>query len=202
MRKLPALLAVAALTAAAPAAAVHVTGIMAPGGNAGTVFATGPGRLQVDFTLNAFSPITVDLALEAGDEGGIHFNSLLEVFTGVTLGQTLGALDVTLLGGPTFAVIGDVSAFFSSPVVGGSAGASSLRILFRPAGEGVGLLLGNVFGGGTDFLIAPGTLDAGDRFQLVLGPSAVPEPSTWATLVLGFGVMGLAMRRKTHTLPA
>jgi len=38
---------------------------------------------------------------------------------------------------------------------------------------------------------------AGDFPQPV--PPAVPEPSTWAMLVAGFGAVGLALRRRTRT---
>jgi len=35
--------------------------------------------------------------------------------------------------------------------------------------------------------------------QLVI-PSAVPEPSTWAMMLLGFGAIGFSMRRKRPSL--
>lgn len=161
-----------------------------------------PRLLQIDFEFNAFEPITVDLELEAGDGGGISLNSVIGVFTGVTLGQALGGLDVALLGGPAFSVIGDVDAFFSNPVVGGGPGVPAFRILFLPDGEGVGLVLGAAFGAGTEFVIAPEQLGPGDRFQLVLTPGAVPEPGTWAMLIAGFGIVGLAMRRRSRPVAA
>ncbi|MGI4877486.1 MAG: PEP-CTERM sorting domain-containing protein [Janthinobacterium lividum] len=37
-------------------------------------------------------------------------------------------------------------------------------------------------------------------FDLGFGAAAVPEASTWAMLVAGFGVMGVAIRRRRHTL--
>ncbi|WP_448577682.1 PEPxxWA-CTERM sorting domain-containing protein [Thermaurantiacus sp.] len=192
----------AAALVAAPASAVQLVGIDSPGGNSASLFDSGPGLLLIDFAFNAFQPISVDLALEPGDEGGIGFNSVIEIFTGVTLGQNLGTLDVTLLDGPTFAIIGDVDAFFSNPIVGVAPGAASFRIRFRPAGEGVGLVLGAPFGAGTDFAIAPGTLSAGDRFRLVLTPTAIPEPGTWAMLIAGFGIVGLAMRQRDAAVRA
>lgn len=33
-------------------------------------------------------------------------------------------------------------------------------------------------------------------------PAAVPEPGTWALLILGFGAIGAAMRRKKHSVSA
>ena len=47
-------------------------------------------------------------------------------------------------------------------------------------------------------VVASGQLDArnSDHFASVSLPSAVPETSTWMMMLLGFGVLGLAMRRK------
>jgi len=40
-------------------------------------------------------------------------------------------------------------------------------------------------------------LAAGDVFELQLAPtSAVPEPATWAMMIVGFGAVGAAMRRR------
>lgn len=194
MTRLSVLLAAAAL--AAPASAVQVAGITAPGGNGGTVFEATPGTLSIDFALNAFQPIAVDLLLEAGDEGGIFFDSIIDVFTGVTLGQNLNALEVTLLGGPTFSTIGNVQGFFSNAAVGVAPDRTGFRALFRPSGEAVGVLLGGLLGTTSDFVIAPGQLGPGSSFQLVLTPGAVPEPGTWALLVTGFGLVGFALRRR------
>lgn len=54
-----------------------------------------------------------------------------------------------------------------------------------------------VFKQGT-FTLTSATL--GGSYQLSISPvlaGAVPEPATWALLLLGFGVTGYAMRRKT-----
>ncbi len=196
------LLAVAAAISAAPAAAVQVVGIATPGGNVAGVFAAGPGVLQIDVALNAFAPVTFDLEIEAGDANGIGFDAVVDVFTGVTLGANLGYLGVSLVGGPTFATVGDVTAFFSTADVTVAPGQNAVGIRFLPEGEGFGLELGSPAGTGVDFLIAPGLLAAGDRFQLVLNPGAVPEPGTWAMLIAGFGLVGLAMRRRARIVPA
>lgn len=196
MTRFSSLLSAAALAVAAPASAVQVVGIAAPGGNGAIVQTAAPSVLEADFAFSAFQPITLELELEPGDAGGIRFNSIVDVFTGVTLGQTLGALDVALVGGPTFAAIGDITGFFSSPVTNAVPGAAAFRILFQPAGEGVGLALGAPLGAGNDFAIAPGKLGAGERFLLVLSPAAVPEPATWAMMIAGFGLIGSRLRRR------
>jgi PEP-CTERM motif len=62
------------------------------------------------------------------------------------------------------------------------------------------------------------TLGAGDTFGFVFGPGqdnshdltgfsftvsdAVPEPATWMTMLLGFGLIGVAMRRRSRASPA
>lgn len=55
------------------------------------------------------------------------------------------------------------------------------------------------FGGGGGFPIIiggpPGEEEPGPP---VVPPPAVPEPSTWAMMLFGFGALGYALRRKTH----
>ena len=34
-------------------------------------------------------------------------------------------------------------------------------------------------------------------YLFVSGTARVPEPATWATMITGFGAMGLAVRRRT-----
>lgn len=50
----------------------------------------------------------------------------------------------------------------------------------------------------SDGVVATGTLDATnpDHFASVLF-AAVPEPSTWAMMLMGFGLVGAAMRRRS-----
>ncbi|WP_312162560.1 PEPxxWA-CTERM sorting domain-containing protein [Phenylobacterium sp.] len=40
------------------------------------------------------------------------------------------------------------------------------------------------------------------RFKLVELPSAVPEPATWAMMITGFGLAGVAIRRRRESLVA
>jgi hypothetical protein len=51
--------------------------------------------------------------------------------------------------------------------------------------------------GGTSF--NPTAYEAGafDAFQIGDGNGAVPEPATWAMMILGFGLVGAAARRRT-----
>jgi hypothetical protein len=193
--------AIAAIVAG-PAAAVQVTGVSAGAGNLVAVFDAAPGLLQADFAFGRQGLSVLDLQVEAGDEDGIRFDSLVGVDSGFLVGQNLKGLVLSLQGGPTFSVIGDVAAAFSLPVVTGSAGGTRVQIRFQPDGEGAEALLGNVFGGADgDFVISVAGLSAGDTFQLrLLG--VVPEASTWAMLIAGFGLVGGAMRRRRAQVAA
>jgi hypothetical protein len=195
------LVAAAAAFLAAPAAAVQITGQSAGPDNAINPFATGPGLLQVDYIIGRPGPITLTLAVEQGDEGGINFDSVILVDTGIVLGQTLKALKISLLGGPTFSTIGDVVANFSTPTVTGGPGDSMVRAVFLPSGEGDTVTLGNIDDFPGDFVIDLGGLQPGQTFQLVLS-GAVPEASTWAMLVAGFGIVGAAVRRRRTAIAA
>lgn len=44
----------------------------------------------------------------------------------------------------------------------------------------------------------PATLPGSEPKEPVLVPSAVPEPGTWATMLLGFGMIGWHLRRRTR----
>lgn len=48
-------------------------------------------------------------------------------------------------------------------------------------------------------LVTPATLDGG-LFLYDLVSNAVPEPATWAMMVVGFGLVGLAVRRRFGSL--
>lgn len=51
-------------------------------------------------------------------------------------------------------------------------------------------------------LNAAGATVGGKAFILPGGGPAVPEPATWALLILGFGLVGAAMRRRVTAKPA
>lgn len=58
------------------------------------------------------------------------------------------------------------------------------------------LVTGNIFGDGPVFN-ALGYLDA--TFSVTIAASAVPEPATWAMMILGMAVVGYALRRQRVT---
>ena len=51
------------------------------------------------------------------------------------------------------------------------------------------------------FGVIDGSTLSGRTFMPTGAPSAVPEPATWAMMLVGFGAMGVAMRRRRATKP-
>jgi hypothetical protein len=188
------LIPLAALLLASPAVAVTVTDIWVTGDNSATIVTAEPGKLEVDVAFSEFSPIRLGLAADEG-ETGFAFNSVVDSFTGVTLGENMTSLRLTLTGA-RFDVVGDILPAFSTPLWTLSDDGTRLDIRFRPAGEGVGVLLGNVLDdGSTDFAIlyTDGPVSLGFA-------SSVPEPATWAMMIAGFGLIGAVARRRAARL--
>jgi hypothetical protein len=84
--------------------------------------------------------------------------------------------------------------FVDATVTTGPAGATNLiwgygqSIERLPGGQGVSYVRGSFAGDPEDI----GLIGA----SRVLGVSAIPEPSSWALMILGFGLTGLAIRRR------
>lgn len=74
-----------------------------------------------------------------------------------------------------------------STLTGG--GSANTRLL-NPAGN-----VGNIWLVGAAFNNADGKID-GFKFKNLTVSSAVPEPATWAMMIMGFGMVGSAMRRR------
>lgn len=98
-------------------------------------------------------------------------------------GSDLSFTDATLAGGAGQLVVNNDPGFpgatvfvFNSPI---------------PLGSNTLTFSGNLLGGGTSDT-ASGTLTL----------TAVPEPSTWAMFILGFGALGFAMRRRNAIVTA
>ncbi|MBW8813599.1 MAG: PEPxxWA-CTERM sorting domain-containing protein [Caulobacterales bacterium] len=67
--------------------------------------------------------------------------------------------------------------------------------LYR-AQSGVGYLANSI--GAVALVQAP----RGPEVESLRGPGAVPEPASWALMILGFGAVGAALRSRRVTLPA
>ena len=197
MRKPLFLMALAALIApAVPAQAVQILGQTATDGNVINVFTADAGRLEADFDVYAFAPISLDLGVTAGDSPVIAFNSFTNVYTGVTLGKSLGSMLFTLDKGATFDM-GSVTSAFSFATASLNAAGNELLLKFNP-GESLGFGLGAINGGVEDFGIKLNGLGAGDSFSLTLNASAVPEPAVWLQMILGFALIGGAIRYRRN----
>jgi len=101
----------------------------------------------------------------------------------------------------TLASGGSGPALLSSAAVGGSPLSTAGNLQSEQTDTGV-------IGAGKYLLTVSGTVDAGAKPTLlsydaqVFG-AAVPEPATWAAMLLGFGGIGATMRRRrTQTLTA
>lgn len=186
-------LAIPVLLLGAPAAAVIVTDISASGMNSAAIVTAAPGLLEADVAIHEFSPIILSLLGEEADAGSFAFNSVVDIFTAVELGVNVGSLDLSLAGGATFAFVGDVVPAFSFAELELNGAADRLTIRFKPQGEAFGVVLGSIFGG-EDFRIA--LPDEGTPFTFSFNATAVPEPASWALLIAGFGIMGVAARRR------
>ena len=64
---------------------------------------------------------------------------------------------------------------------------NAINVGFNNFLSGTGLVNGNIIIGSTTASVMAGTT------------AAVPEPGTWATMLIGFGAMGVAMRRRRRT---
>jgi hypothetical protein len=174
---------------ATPAAAVTVTGISAGSGNAATVVTQEDGLLGVDFAVRASSPIRLNL--QSGDgELGFGFNSLVDIFTAVENGRNVRKISLSLTGA-TFSTVGDVAPSFSGFGASLNPGATRFTIDFGWPGEPNAVLLGSL-AGAQDFGIA---FDTGGGPASLTLQAAVPEPLSWAMMILGFGLVGGAVRR-------
>ena len=86
-----------------------------------------------------------------------------------------------------------------------TAATNRLSVIYSPAATGTvdGYANGQLLTGGTAFNpntnCGKGICDANFRFDSVSTPAAVPEPATWALLMLGFGAVGYTLRRGRGT---
>ena len=134
----------------------------------GTAFANTTAGISYSFTVD--TPASFDLTYSASEVGSLFsYNALLQHLDG------------------SFDVLFDLENITQS----GS----------RSAALTPGKYLFNASGNGTAFLDSPGTLSGTSRganfsFNIGAASGAVPEPATWGMMILGFGAMGHAMRRR------
>ena len=209
MRKtLLALTGAAALTFATGANAAVVIDFNSPTGNVGTSEIYGdPGTTVTAYGYVAGSAANLYGKSQGGDENGLGLaadpTGQHEIFYDAR-GGTFVALDVTDLFGDAT----DASVFFGSTSGGESwsiYGSDLLGTLgdLLLTGSSEGSLVGlpnfgdyNYYnfvsnnGGGKNVLLG----------GLSYNPAAVPEPATWAMMLLGFGAVGFSMRRRNKVM--
>ncbi len=149
----------------------------------------------------------------------------LSITTNDTIGvlDSADIVDWTIVlneGGQTFTLRGPASGNNSGLLLSGSAlTATASELRFNFSGSGMFLIQAPNVGSGQTFYCAqtngcfdfsgPGeAVEAGTTYQFArvarsgvvvlatAGPGAIPEPGTWALLILGFGAIGAAMRRR------
>jgi hypothetical protein len=181
-------------------------------GNGNTVFDNSNAANEVDFDIiwSNNLPVQVEVQLDAGDTGPTAFLSGFQVnLTGVNW----GAFDVELQGGPTWGKINP-----DQVIPGATGGLESLSVnddstrvnmLFAPPIADFDVLtLGapnDVVNPGVDWSIALNGVGPGQSFEILLQPTAVPEPTTLALLgtaaVVGLGVAWGRRSRRMTTCP-
>jgi hypothetical protein len=157
---------------------------------------------------NVGQVLNESLALPAEDTPGssIGFQQFFEFSIPVTEVVTMSVSD---------------SGFGSEKIVGGEFSlnthtSTGTGPLFIPAGTLIDSSPLTDFAGGQEAVVGPNTLTAGNYFALVSGTSgaspihlaidgtvtattAVPEPSTWAMMGLGFGLMAFVGYKRRRT---
>lgn len=138
------------------------------------------------FTITSTAPITLD-----GKTYATGSVLLAGTFTGGTLsgpqGSTSGGFDVSNGSAGTLTFTSDFLKFAPSANLGSALNFTSAT---TPSGQGLGSL-----NYGSDALESF-SLDAGGSFSSVPIPNGVPEPASWAMLLLGMGLIGGVLRRR------
>ncbi|MBU1375410.1 MAG: PEPxxWA-CTERM sorting domain-containing protein [Alphaproteobacteria bacterium] len=130
---------------------------------------------------------------------GVGVNSLLGVFltdAAPTPGAEPASLDFN--GARSFASLtpGIGQIFFIGDGLTGT-GSGATQLFTAPTGA-TRLFLG--VADGTGWYNNGGSLAVTVTFEPA-GVGAVPEPATWAMMILGFGLVGASVRRRVHALP-
>jgi hypothetical protein len=181
-----------------------IAGLAATSANAATLisenFENGPGVFTLDGNVSLATgqtysgccgtPNDTSNTFVAFGGGNAPSGTLMSTSFQTLLGQLYSVtFDYSALGGGTeplmFAVAGQN--YTVNPVANSSLTFQQGGFTFLGTGAATTF---NVFSGGVD------NVDAIVDNITVSGPGAVPEPATWAMMLLGFGLVGFGMRRR------
>ena len=204
MRMMLAAAALCLVTAPAQAATyiLNLTGTVSSGTTA-SVEAFGLRFDFFDIVLNGFDPLT----LEVGDE--IQANIVLDQSLTVPSAFTRNQVDFILLnsaGGTTSTGTDGTTDLFDggSLIASGASGSGSTNQVVNSYLNfaGTSFSFDTVQSNFTITDLGDPTLDVDFpllRYVLVNPAAAVPEPATWALMIVGFGAVGSSMRRRLST---
>jgi hypothetical protein len=150
----------------------------------------GPGGIRTiqNFAFNAGDLVTLTFDVGGAQRGSVSDNFGAGFFVDPTLASNITGTGLTSAPGVFFSPdqvsqainIAGATPFTTSSISFTATGAGSLQLGFRSlSADNVGPLLDNV------------------RLDVT---AAVPEPSTWALMLLGFGFVGAALRRRRQTV--
>lgn len=164
--------------------------------------ALGAGSAQAAIiTYNVTGSFVVGAAAAGGISGSFTYNNTTNAITAVNLtttGNTVGAFTYVTT---TYNSVGNVSvqslpSFFQMDIAG--ANNKQLRLIFNGGLTAAG---GSLTTSSYENQTAAGTrtISVGAATAQV---SAVPEPATWAMMLVGFGAIGFAARSRTRVRAA
>ncbi|MFG6416954.1 PEP-CTERM sorting domain-containing protein [Roseateles sp. DC23W] len=175
--------ALVAAFAAAPAQAVTLT---SSSGAAVTSYSSG-SLLAYDLDFTTLGTASLTFTLDAADIGStLSFNALVRNLSG------LGIDGVTMtLTGASFGEPGSIATDGFQAITASGSSAQQAWARFSP-GLTTDLYLGAPLGEGTNWTINLAGAQAGGSFTIAV---AVPEPETYALMLAGMALVGVAARR-------
>ena len=178
-------------------AAFAAAAVASPAGAASIDFtASTPGYQANPLTIGNVTFSTAGTGLYVGDFGNGSGNSICATPTGATCDGILNLDFSAAVDGLSFIYAGVDSSAASISVLLSYLGGSSAAFSFTPIASNGTIDLSaqaNIIGASISTSDSAGLNYDNFTFEL---SGAVPEPSAWALLILGFGLVGGAMRRR------
>lgn len=174
-----------------------------------TITNTGNTALQLELTRYFDGDLTFDGSIMDGGgrliSGGREILFELDSATGASTGTTFVGIyneGGTAAGYQIGAYSGLLNALASGAALTNTISGDANNDGFIDSGYDVTLALARTqtLNAGQSFTFTMGTIwGSGAPGQVELPPSGVPEPTTWAMMVMGFGAVGFSLRRRQKT---